>query len=393
MRKENLLRLLLILGAIVLPGLSNASSQVGELLVEDGAFTLVSQDKSFLLNAGGRFQMRYWYADIDSNYPYIAPEDTSTFELYQCRLTFKGYAFGPKLSYFMQLDFMAEKILRDGILSYSWEKYLNGKVGYYRPPFTRQRIASGAALLFVRRAIAVDKLAIGRDTGASIYGSLFEDKLSYEAGMWNGESENQRTNTGKYHVYAGRFLVKPFGPMKEIEAFDKPVDGLKLILGGSALYNQYYIGDPDLDGLNEKADDFRWSGELTMGWQRLVFFSEFISKTYDPQVTGLDTIESRGWYAQAGFLAIPDKLQIALRYSWLDPNIANNDDDATDADIEQEMSAGFNYFIHAQRLMVQVNYSHLTKDYADYEEANADHLYGIDTAQEERGMVQLQLIF
>jgi len=377
--------------ALFFPDFSAAEVQIGELMVEDGAFVLSSQDKNFLMNIGGRLQFRYWYADPEDDHPFVTDEETSSFELYQARLALRGNAFGKSLNYFLQLDFQSDKNLKDAYLAYTWGDYLTIRGGFFRPPFTRQRITTGAGLLFVRRSIAVEKLAIGRDYGIMADGKLLGKHLVYQFGVWNGEGEDQKTNDDKYMLYSARLQLMPFGSIRRIEARDKEADGFNVLLGGSFMYHKPDIGDVEGDEEVEYAEDFRWSAEAVMTWWRIYLQGEYIEKSIDPDVSGMDKIDSAGWYAQAGFLAIPEKLQLAARYSWLNPN-TDDCDDGSDADIVEEISVGANFFLRSYRLLLQTTYSLFMTEYPDYMGLDETGPYEVDNGIEHRFMAQLQLI-
>jgi len=372
---------------------SMATQSVGEVIFEEGAFSLVSPDKNFEMKIGGRFQLRYWYAYPDKEYPFIIDQPTSTFEVYQARLVVWGRSFGPRWRYFLQLDFVSDPIMKDGYVEYVPSDLFGLRMGYYRVPYTREKITSGAALLFTKRAMSIDALCLQRDIGVMAMGSVINKRLQYQVGVFNGDGEKAKRNTGDSHLYGARIVYEPFGSVGMFEARDKASDGFRLAIGGSFNYNDLPIADLDGDGKMDEALDVRWGEETAMLWGRLFFSSEVNGRIYKPLVTGYEeVVESLGWYAQTGWLLIPDKLQLAARYSWLDPNL-DNDPDGTDADEQQEFSLGANYFFHSYRLLLQGSYSLFTKEFPDYEDPkNTSGPYDKELGIEHRFMIQLQLI-
>jgi len=57
-----------------------------------------------------------------------------------------------------------------------------------------------------------------------------------------------------------------------------------------------------------------------------------------------------GWYAEAGYLLIPRRLDLALRYSWLDSNRSRS------RDATSEVTAGLDYYVHEHGLKLQLDY-------------------------------------
>lgn len=366
--------------------------QSGEVGFQDGVFSLISNDKNFEMKIGGRFQLRYWYAYPDENYPYIVWEETSTFEVYQARFFIWGNAFNPKWKYKLQLDFAKTTPLVDAYIDYNYTDYLNLTMGRFKVPFTRQKLASGTVLLFPRRSISNDVMNLGRDIGLMMWGGLWDNRFVYSVGVFNGDGEDSKLNNGKLKMYVGRVVFQPFGELSLDEARFKIGNGLKLAIGTSYSYNEPPASDLNNDNDPENALDTRWGVEVAAEWKRLFFAGEANWKFYNIDYPEKHGIESFGWYTQSGVIIIPAKLQLGVRYSWLDPNIDNNNTDGSDADIAEEFTLGLNYCIHSVRLFLQGSYSLLLKDYKDYPDVVTSGPYEIDTAIEQRVIIQLQII-
>lgn len=390
--KEKRMRIILLLTILLSASTSKASPpQTGEVGFQNGVFSLMSNDKNFEMKIGGRFQLRYWYAYPDDDYPYIVEEETSTFEVYQARFFIWGNAFNPKWRYKLQLDFAKTTPLVDAYLEYNYSDSINLTMGRLKVPFTRQKLVSGTVLLFPRRSISNDAMNLARDVGLMLWGGFLENRLVYSAGVFNGDGEDAKLNNGKLKMYVGRVVFQPFGELSLDEARFKINDGFLLAIGGSYSYNELPAGDLNSDDELEDALDTRWGVEIAAEWKRLFFAGEANWKFYDIDYPGKHGIQSFGWYAQSGVIVIPEKLQLGARYSWLDPNI-DNDADGSDADIAQETTVGFNYCIHSVRLFLQGSYSLLLKDYKDYPEGVTSGPYDVDTAVEHRIILQLQII-
>jgi phosphate-selective porin OprO/OprP len=121
-------------------------------------------------------------------------------------------------------------VLFDGYLDMRISRAFRIRAGKDKTPFGLEVLQSDPALLFPERSLA-SSLAPNRDVGVQVLGELFEQRLIYAAGVFNGVPDGANsttdvdTNTGK--DLAGRVVVQPF------VATSGPARGLGLHLGGT----------------------------------------------------------------------------------------------------------------------------------------------------------------
>jgi len=383
---------LILLSTFFFIGTLKAATIEANVGFEDGVLTIKSTDKNYLMRIGGRLQLRYWYAYPYKNNPRIVKKETSTFEIYQARFFIWGHAFNEKWRYKLQLDFAADNILKDAYLDYVHADYIGLQAGRFKVPFSRQKMSSGISLLFPKRSITNDYISLGRDVGLMAHGSFFEKRLGYQIGVWNGDGENTKKNNGKLKMAALRVLAQPLGEVGLKEARNETMEGFRYAIGASFAYNRQSIDDLDKDGDEDRADDIRWGAEAAIAWERLFISAELCGIANDPEVHDYGQVNSLGWYIQGGYLIIEKKLQAGVRYAWWDPN-THNDHDGSDADVEQEITTGLNYFIYTHRLLLQGSYSYLTHQHPKYQNLEEKiEPYDNRTGTEHRLMLQLQLI-
>ena len=87
-------------------------------------------------------------------------------------------------------------------------------------------------------------------------------------------------------------------------------------------------------------------------------------------------MDSNGFFSQAGYYVIPKKLEVAARYSTLDP-----DDNVSD-DIGREYTGGINYYFRGHRSKIQADVGHFVTEQGDEDDKN-----------ENRVRVQYQIVF
>jgi hypothetical protein len=116
-----------------------------------------------------------------------------------------------------------------------------------------------------------------------------------------------------------------------------------------------------------------------LNWVRYRGFtwdSEYYVRSKDPESDDAgDTVNSDGFYTQAGYFVIPKKLELATRYSLLDPN---ND---LPEDFQREYALGINYYFRGHRSKIQTDLGHFVTDGEERER------------NENRFKIQYQIIF
>ena len=319
-----------------------------------------SNDDKYSLGIGGRLQFRYTYKDNDADY---GDRDTNNIDVRRARLSFGGNVYGKLLHYYIELDGDSFDVgIRDFYVYWTPLEELNAKMGYFKVPFNQQRMTTSAKLLFQDRAIASEAFDQDRDYGVDIYGKPFDGYLEYHAAVFNGAGEDpaeredqvKALSKGKADdnldnelMYVLNLRYNPFGKYDTVDETDLKYTGkFKMSIASSVVFNA-----KKKDEKLEDADTIAGVAELSMKYRGFSWHNEYFVMTEDPESDG-DTVDSDGFFTQAGYFVIPKKLEIAARYSMLDP------DNDVKNDIGKEYTAGVNYYFRAHRSKIQADFGH-----------------------------------
>ena len=124
-------------------------------------------------------------------------------------------------------DFQVERELqddsdpwRDVFINLRPVEALQVQGGKFKLPFSLDENTSATNLDFVRRSLAANQLAPGRDVGVMMHGRVVRRRLRYELGIFNHDGRNARTSSESRvfgdRTVAGRLTVEPFRRSKSI---------------------------------------------------------------------------------------------------------------------------------------------------------------------------------
>jgi len=323
-----------------------------------------TRDGNYSLNIGFRSQMRFTYKDRDEDFD---EDDVTDIDLRRARLCFNGNIYSKDLFYNVELDADSfEANLRD---YYIWwtpsaaEGAFSVKGGYFKVPANRQWNSSGFYLLLQDRSIASDNFKQDRDYGIDLYGQPFDGHMEYHAAVFRGAGQNTSKAFGKdenndnelMYVLAARYY--PFGwcnanniAMGWDETDLNYEENFKASIGASFVYNAKEK-DKKLEDTNSAIGNV----DLSMRYRGFSWDSEYYIRENDPEDDG-DSVTSDGFYTQAGYFVLPKKLELAARYSMLDPNEDERDD------VQTEYTVGVNYYLRGHRQQIQTDFGHFVTE-------------------------------
>jgi len=336
---------------------------------EKYALGLKSSDGKYSLNVGGRMQFRYTFEDNDEDFNRSDKQDLT---LRRARVYMGGNIYSKEFHYYVEADCDSFTFgMRDFYVYWTPIHELNAKLGYFKVPFNRQRVASSAKLLLQDRSIASEEFDQDRDYGFDIYGKPFEGYMEYHAAVFQGAGEKSiKGNTDNELMYVLNARYNPFGKYDYYDETDvKYSDKLKATVGASVVFN---AKDSDVKLAN--TNTIAGVVDLGVKYKGLSWNNEYFVRTEDPEDAG-SSIDSDGFYTQAGFFVLPQKLELAARYSMLDP-----DNDVSD-DIQKEYTMGVNYYFKAHRSKIQTDIGHYVTETTTHDK------------QEERIRLQYQIMF
>jgi phosphate-selective porin OprO/OprP len=215
--------------AAALPGLVGAQTPTTPPITagwNDG-FVIQSADGDNRLQLGAVVQADGRFSLDDP------PPITNTFVLRKARPTFSG-----RVARYFDFKLMPElaggaSVLLDAYVDIRFSPKLRVRSGKDKSPVGYELLIGDASLIFPERSI-VSSLVPNRDVGVQALGELAGGKVSYSAGIFNGQppdgasnTTDADTNSGK--DLAGRLVVLPFRSTTQ----PSPWSNLGFHLGGS----------------------------------------------------------------------------------------------------------------------------------------------------------------
>ena len=342
-------------------------------------FTFTSPDGKFQLILGGRGQFQYRYLDRDDgNVPAL---EESEWRIRRFKVYMGGYAYTRDLTYRLQLDLTksgSAQMMEHAWINYRFVNEAELQVGQFKTPFSRGWLISSAALQFVDRANAVDAFNPAYDIGAMVHGRAAGGKLAYDAGLFNGTGQGGRRKTNNV-AWAVRVVFNPFGEMRYSEADLGNTPSPLLSLGGgyfantlkrngNATFLDTTTSTPPYAGTSgwlgkaaantaifdntERVDVGTYGFDAAFKWRGFSAQGEFFGGKAEGRNLGR-TVNARAYYGQAGYFLLPKRLEVAARYSNVDPNR----DNAEDRQIE--VTGAVSYYFQGHNLKVQSDYTNI----------------------------------
>ncbi|MDA0692893.1 MAG: porin [Nitrospinae bacterium] len=358
-------------------------------------FEFTSPDGLFSTKLVWRAQLRFTHpnrSDPRTEANFTTGEDSSNFEARRLRMKIGGHGYKKWIKYYFEVDLQPSRDTDDTssassarVIDYRLDVQpsdaIGFRVGQWKINYNRERVDSSGRQTFVERSIVNREFTIDRQVGALVKGRLFKDTpafINYYAGVFNGEGRSVNNNTTDM-MYMGRVQWNFIGKkdlkwyQSDVKRHDKPAGQIAFAAatntGPCTRWSSSGCGN--LEGLTEAASatptQFRteqWVQEFAFKWKGLALQQEYHEKNVRDKSTGL-THDYTGLYAQVGYFphglipAVPEQLEIAFRYAFVDaPDVVNlNTNDNRD-----EFTAGLNYFIKGHNNKITLDYSHLTLD-------------------------------
>ena len=334
-------------------------------------FTLTSPDEKFQLSIGGRLQTRYTYVDGEVNG--VTP-NTSKPEVKRMKFWMNGYAYSKDLTYLLQVDFVqggSSKLLEHAYFNYRLLDEVQVLAGQTKVPFGRQWLNSSGGQQFVDRSFASDAFRPGYDSGVKLNGEVMKGLATYDLGVYGGAGQSvtraaSGDNTTK--AIAARVTVNPFGKIgyaseSDLDHSPKPLLSIGADYYGNTLKKPaataFETNNITLAGTSgwlgrglgnfsasEKVDVDTFGVDAAFKWLGASAQAEYLNGRAEGKSSGSD-LRAHGYFAQVGYCVIPKTLELAFRYSFVDPNRAVSDDQVTDA------AGAVSYYFNKHNLKLQ----------------------------------------
>ncbi|MGR3177397.1 MAG: OprO/OprP family phosphate-selective porin [Candidatus Anammoxibacter sp.] len=327
-------------------------------------FYFRTHDGKFSMKTNGRIQFRYGFEDFDRK------DDDSSFRIRRARLKWTGNAY-KDFKYKIELalkstgskDGSKSVELIDWWADYTRYPFAKIRFGQWKVPFNRQRVVSSENLQLIDRSVANFEFALNRQIGIQGFGKLFDKKLEYYFGFFNGNNRNESRNDNNKHMFIFRTsynLLGGYGKgISEVESDIAYSETPLAHISGAIAFDSaedVTLGLEDVildtDGLVvvvPPSEVDRTSIVVEYGFKYKGFSA--IGEYYWRKTHGIAdaNIIDQGFFAQAGYFLIPKKFEVTGRYSLVDF------DDELKADAIRETTFGLNWFFAEHKSKLQFN--------------------------------------
>jgi len=319
-------------------------------------FYLQTHDGKFSMKTNGRIQFRYGFEDFDRK------EDDSSFRLRRARLKWTGNAYRD-FKYKIELalkssgskDRSKSVELLDWWADYTRYPFAMIRFGQWKVPFNRQRVVSSENLQLIDRSEANGEFTMDRQIGVQGFGKLFNKKLEYYFGFFNGNNRNESRNDNNEHMFIFRTsynLLGGYGKgISEVESDIAFSETPLAHISGAIAFDSTEDVTMNLEGLGKVTanETDRTSLVAEYGFKYRGFSA--IGEYYWRKTHGImDTnIIDQGFFAQAGYFLIPKKFEVSGRYSLIDF------DDQLESDAIREATFGLSWFFAEHKSKLQFN--------------------------------------
>lgn len=282
------------------------------------------------------------YTQLGYTYDDFGGEKTNTFDIKRVIFMARGKITDKWSCYFMYSFANTAKIL-EAYTEYNFLPGLTARVGQFKTPYTFENPLSPCVVELINcYAQSVNYLAgidnsdplyganSGRDLGLMIYGNLFNDLLTYNLALMNGQGINVKDKNNQKDI-VGSLMVHPLEWLSVGGTFIK---GKGCAVATSSINPDIAVGD------NYTRN--RWSAGAVVKSKIVDLRTEYLA--------GKDgKVKSEGYYATAAAHILP-QLDLILSYDFFNRNKAL-------ADKQTNYVAGLQYWFYPQcRLQVQYTY-------------------------------------
>jgi phosphate-selective porin len=246
--------------------------------------------------------------------------------------------------------------LTDAYLNWNRFDSANVRVGQFKTPFGFEQLYADPRLYTAERTLVSDRMTPGRQIGVQIGGEAYYERFNYSVGLFNGSGTNQNFNDNDKFMTVGRVSVVPFsGRLLESQSrWSVGVNGFRTTDANITLPAEFGV---DSTPASAAKDNIFLGRRRAIGYDtqfevgRFELWGEYLRGTFEPvNRVPASRFRSDGWYGQASYYLIFDKLQLVERLEVFDPsNLANVPDTRSSV-------TGLNWYFKQHDLKLQVDW-------------------------------------
>lgn len=340
---------------------------------------VVDRDSTFSLNFQFRIQNRAAFMSKSDR-----ADESFEFRVRRLRLKFEGFAYNPKLTYYIQLSFSrgdmdwndldessvnsSPNVIRDAVIYYQPNERFKFGFGQTKLPGNRQRVVSSGDLQFADRSIVNATFNIDRDFG--FFAHYTTPYYNLNGAITSGEGRNA-VMSGRGLHYTGRAELLPLGSFTgdndyvegDLAREPKP----KASIGITYSYNANAVRQAGVLGndLFGERNLRTFAADVLVKLRGWAWYTEYMSREANNPITvdPLDLERTRLVYVGRGFLSqlsyiFPGNFEIAGRYAVTTPSsrLYNNPEFPTLSETQLEQAElGVTQYLRGHRVKVQGN--------------------------------------
>jgi len=307
------------------------------------------------MKLGGLAWFRYTYADS-------APKvmNSTAFGLKVARLSFAG-DLPSSFKYSIVLDFARipststeNSALYDWTLIYAPRPEFNLTMGQFTVPASAELLTPTSQIDFAARYYAQERIlnaSSNHDQGVQAGGKVFNQRLQYYAGVFNGKGANYAENDNDKFLYSGRLAWTAFkGKLAGRDTvFTAGASGMEESTRGDS--SSLKVSDSTGRVFTRAYVRRVYGGDLAFKTGPATLKGEYITAHLDGRGNDPE-MQAYGWYTTAALRLPGDKVELLARVQGYDPDTAHRNS----KDIKWT-TFGLNWFINGNTTRALLNYT------------------------------------
>ena len=346
-------------GVLVL-GFFSAAAFSPDLLAQAPPAAVKAAGKEPALTLGGLIQVQGEAGDKgDSRFATA----NDRFYLRRARLNAAG-KFLEEFDFRLELDLTGSLAESSNLRAQATDAYITWnrnpaaqvRFGQFKSPFGHEQLFSDPRLPTMERGLANDRLTYGRQIGVMVFGDLLDKRLSYWAGLFNGNSVNTTANDNDemspyFRVSAQLYRGLLFGKEGTLSAGANAYSSEDAAVTLSGLGFDATPATADRDNIFAgKRAGLGYDLQLKAPGARFEVWAEWLEGDFEPlNSRPLADFDAEGYALQASYFIVAERFEIVARHEHFD---ANTSVDGNETTIE---TLGLNYFFKGHEIKGMVN--------------------------------------